>query len=121
MAHRDGYRAQAQSGQAGWQRLGRELRTRQRDTGSYGPILTRRASIDDLVRAQIATRAPAGPNTTGALEEFFHQLEQTIGDRAANLTNKIRTDALLKLIAARRNGWINEAHWAELIRDHLTR
>jgi hypothetical protein len=113
--------AQAQSSLAGWRRLERELRARQRDTAIYGPILTRLASIDDLVRAQIATRAPAGPNTTGALEEFFHQLEQTIGDRAANLTNKIRTDAQLKLIAARRNGWVDEVRWAELIRDHLTR
>jgi hypothetical protein len=113
--------AQAQSSLAGWRRLERELRARQRDTGIYGPILTRLAGIDDLVRAQIATRAPTGPNTTGALEEFFHQLDHTIGDRGANLTNKVRTDALLKLIAARRNGWINEAHWAEVIRDHLTR
>lgn len=111
----------AQSSLDGWQRLDHDLRARQHATGNYGPILTRLAGIDDLVRAQIATRAPAGPNTTGALEEFFHQLDETIGDRAAKLTNKVRTDALLKLIAARRNGWINETRWAELIRDHLTR
>lgn len=113
--------AQAQSSLGGWQRLDHELRARQHTTGNYGPILTRLAGIDDLVRAQIATRAPAGPNTTGALEEFFHQLDETIGDRAAKLTNKVRTDALLKLIAARRNGWINQTRWAELIREHLTR
>jgi hypothetical protein len=89
--------------------------------GRRSRVLIRLAGVDDLVRAQIATRAVAGPNTTGALEEFFHQLDETIGDRAAKLTNKVRTDALLKLIAARRNGWINETHWAELIRDHLTR
>ena len=35
------------------------------------------------------------------------------------MTNKTRTDALLKLIAARRNGWTDETAWAELIRDHL--
>jgi hypothetical protein len=113
--------ARAQSSLTGWQRLDHELRDRQHATGNYGPILTRLAGIDDLIQAQIASRAPAGPNTTGALEEFFHQLDETIGDRAAKLTNKIRTDALLKLIAARRNGWINETRWAELIRDHLTR
>ncbi len=113
--------AQAQSSLGGWQRLERELRALQHTGGNYGPILTRLAGIDDLVRAQIATRAPAGPNTTGALEEFFHQLDETIGDRAAKLTNKVRTDALLKLVAARRNGWINQTRWAELIRDHLTR
>jgi len=35
------------------------------------------------------------------------------------MTNKTRTDALLKLIATRRNGWADETAWAELIRDHL--
>ena len=40
-------------------------------------------------------------------------------DRAARLTNKTRTDALLKLLAAQRNGWANETAWAERIREHL--
>jgi hypothetical protein len=35
------------------------------------------------------------------------------------LTNKTRTDALLKLLAAQRNGWANETAWAERIREHL--
>jgi len=64
---------------------------------------------------------PAGPRSTGAVEEFFGQLENTLGDRASRMTNKTRTDALLKLIAARRNGWADETGWAELIRDHLAR
>jgi hypothetical protein len=50
---------------------------------------------------------------------LFRQLENTLGDRASRMTNKTRTDALLKLIAARRNGWADETAWAELIRDHL--
>lgn len=41
------------------------------------------------------------------------------GDRAARLTNKTRADALLKLLAARRNGWANETAWAQRIREHL--
>ena len=61
------------------------------------------------------------PNSTGALEEFFHQLDQTIGDRAARMTNKPRADALLKLLGAARNGWVDEAEWAEVIRAELTR
>ncbi len=54
-----------------------------------------------------------GPRSTGAVEEFFRQLENTIGDRARRMTNKTRTDALLKLVAARRNGWADETTWAE--------
>ena len=66
-------------------------------------------------------REPQGPRSTGAVEEFFRQLENSIGDRASRMTNKTRTDALLKLIAARRNGWADDRAWAELIRDHLAR
>ena len=67
----------------------------------------------------MASSSHTDPRSTGALEEFFRQLENTIGDRASRMTNKTRTDALLKLIAARRNGWADETAWAELIRDHL--
>jgi hypothetical protein len=35
------------------------------------------------------------------------------------MTNKTRTDGLLKLVAARRNGLVDVTAWAELIRDHL--
>jgi len=55
------------------------------------------------VRYQIATRALPGPHSTGPLEQFLHHLDATIGDRAARLTNKTRTDALLKLLSAQRN------------------
>lgn len=63
----------------------------------------------------------AGPRSTGAVEEFFRQLENTIGDRASRLTNKTRTEALLKLIACRRNSWVDESDWAELIRENLAK
>ena len=37
------------------------------------------------------------------------------------MTNKVRADALLKLLAADRNGWTDEHAWADLIRTHLHR
>ena len=67
-----------------------------------------------LVRYQIATRVLPGP-----LEQFLHHLDATIGGRTARLTNKTRADALLKLLAAQRNGWVNETAWAQRIREHL--
>jgi len=77
------------------------------------------AANDALIRHQIFTRSPDGPHSTGPLEQFFHHLDSTIGDRAAHLTNKARTDALLSLIASQRNGWADETAWTELIRNYL--
>jgi hypothetical protein len=102
----------------GWQKLCDELSKRSRRDGSCRGALKVMLNIRPVVLAQDGA-APAGPRSTGAVEEFFRQLENTIGDRASRMTNKTRTDALLKLIAARRNGWADETAWAELIRDHL--
>jgi hypothetical protein len=106
----------AMAGAKQWLQLNHMLRR-----GGYLNAMNYYQRIDQLVRQQIATRNPAMPNSTGALEEFFHQLDQTIGDRAARMTNKPRADALLKLLGAARNGWVDEAEWAEVIRAELTR
>lgn len=66
-------------------------------------------------------RSPVGPHSTGPLETFFRNLELTIGDRAAKMTNKHRGGALLQLLTARHNAWIDEDPWTDLIRDHLVR
>ena len=102
----------------GWQKLCDALSKRSRRDGSCHGALNMMLNIRPVVLAQDGV-APHGPRSTGALEEFFRQLENTIGDRASRMTNKTRTDALLKLLAARRNGWADETAWAELIRDHL--
>lgn len=103
---------------AGWQALRTEV-TARASAGGYLTAAKTVAANDALVRHQLATRRPEGPHSTGPLEQFFHQLDATLGDRAARLTNKTRTDALLKLIAAQRNGWADQTAWAELIREHL--
>jgi hypothetical protein len=105
---------------AGWQELCDELTKRARRDAGYRGALNALLNMRDVVTAQDGLEVH-GPRSTGAVEEFFRQLENTIGDRASRLTNKARTDALLKLIASRRNGWLDESAWAELIRDHLTR
>lgn len=102
----------------GWQKLCDELSKRSRRDGSCHGAITVMLNIRPVVAVQDGVE-PAGPRSTGAVEEFFRQLDNTIGDRASRMTNKTRTDALLKLIAARRNGWADETAWAELIRDHL--
>ena len=104
---------------AGWQKLCDELNTRTSRDGTCQGALNALLNIRQVVLAQDGLPTH-GPRSTGAVEEFFRQLDNTIGDRASRLTNKTRTDALLKLIAAQRNGWVNEAAWAELIRDRLS-
>ena len=104
----------------GWQTLCDRLSKRSRRDGSCHGALNMMLNIRPVVMAQDGLE-PHGPRSTGAIEEFFRQLENTIGDRASRMTNKTRTDALLTLIAARRNGWADETAWAELIREHLAR
>jgi len=110
--------AAAQHSLAGWQGLRNEVDHRAA-AGGYLSAAKVVSINDTLVRAQIANRRPQGPHSTGPLEQFLHYLDAAIGDRAARLTNRTRTDALLKLLAAQHNGWSNETAWAELIREHL--
>ena len=110
--------ADAQYSPPGWQALRDEIDSRA-CAGGYLAAVKAASANDPLVRYQIATRALPGPHSTGPLEQFLHHLDATVGDRAARLTNKIRADALLKLLAAQRNGWANETAWAERIREHL--
>lgn len=102
------------------QKLSEEVHKRSRRQPGYERALNALRNVRDLVTAQDGLDVH-GPRSTGAVEEFFRQLENSIGDRASRLTNKARTDALLKLIASRRNGWLDESAWAEMIRDHLAR
>lgn len=77
------------------------------------------AKLDALISEQAASRPEDLPLSTGPLEQFFRTLDATLGDRAAKMTNKRRADALLKLLAAQRNGWVHHDRWTALIRKHL--
>jgi len=73
----------------------------------------------DLILAQAASRDRSGPRSTGALEDLYRHLDNILGDRVYQMTNKTRADRLLMLIAADRNGWASERDWADIIRRHL--
>lgn len=104
----------------GWQAYVDEVARRAQDSG-YLNAASSAKRLDPVIRQHASTRPDDGPHSTGPLEQFFRTLDSTIGDRAARMTNKARADALLKLLAAHRNGWVDEKRWAELIRDHLER
>ena len=104
----------------GWQKLFKLISKRAADPTNYDGVINVLLRIRNIVANQAALDI-TGPRSSGAVEEFFRQLDSTIGDRASRLTNKTRTDALLKLIACQRNGWVDESDWAELIRENLAK
>jgi hypothetical protein len=103
---------------AGWKKAFDLVSARAASGANYQGATVTLLRLHDVVKVQ-QTIKPAGPRSSGAVEEFFHQLENIIGARASRLTNKTRTDALLTLIACRRNGWADESAWADLIRETL--
>ena len=106
--------AGAQYSPLGWQVLHDEIDSRAGAGGYLSAVKT--VSGNDTAGA-VPDRLPGLARAT--LEQFLHHLDATIGDRAARLTNKTRADALLNLLAAQRNGWVNETAWAQRIREHL--
>ena len=111
--------ADAQRSVAGWEAFSTEVR-RRAAAGGYENAVNTVNRLDPIIRVQAADQT-RWPRSTGPLEQFFRDLDRTLSDRAARLTNKTRTDALLKLLAARHNHWGSERDWADLVREHLTR
>src|SRR6185312_9817237 len=58
----------------------------------------------ELILTQAVDRDGFGPHSIGPLEEVFRHVDNVLDDRAYTMTNKARTDRLLMLIAADRNG-----------------
>jgi hypothetical protein len=103
---------------ANWAAFEKTLRRRAR-TGGLQATWAWAHRNRGLILAQAASRDRSGPHSTGPLEDVFRHLDNILGDRAATMTNKTRTDRLLMLIAADRNGWTSERDWADIIRRHL--
>jgi hypothetical protein len=111
--------AGAQSSPQAWEQLNAEI-LRRTTTGGYLAALKTVTALRPVVAHQLA-QPLVGPRSVGPLEQFFRELDAHLGPRASKMTNKVRADALLKLLAADRNGWTDEQAWAELIRTHLHR
>lgn len=76
---------------------------------------------DLLIRAQLLRHADGrpGPGSTGPLEAEMRQIRRYFAHRAQGLRNAPRTNLLLRLLVAARNGQADERTWAERIRRHL--
>jgi hypothetical protein len=93
---------------------------------SPGNALKWLTANDDLIRSQLARRADPdpgrrrpGPESTGPLEAHIKWLRHRLAYRAQSLRNAPRTNQLLRLMVAGRNGQADERAWAERIRQHL--
>lgn len=109
----------AQLSPENWTAYRADLLARSRQESGFAGAVTMAAKLDALISEQAASRPDDLPLSTGPLEQFFRTLDATLGDRAAKMTNKRRADALLKLLAAKRNGWVHHDRWTALIRQHL--
>ena len=110
---------------AGWDELTALVAARQARTSEPGQTYNLATkvlnSLDAEVRTALATRpTDVGPRSTGPLEQVFNDVRNKLGDRTHGMTNKRRADALLKLLAAAHNGWVDEDTWTRILREHLT-
>lgn len=112
----------AQLSEENWDAYRKLLRKRAAAEPGYAAAENAAVKLDGLIRTQAFARPDPSdgyPVSTGPLEQFFRTLELSLGDRAARLTNKRRADALLKLLAANRNGWVDHDACTTILREHL--
>ena len=88
---------------------GRSLVLARRWLGRYG----------DRVEAQVASRDPGGPNSTGPVEQVLREVDRRIGDRVGSFTNRARMAKLLALMTLDLSGKADGREWADRLRERL--
>ncbi len=73
----------------------------------------------DRVAAQVATRDPGGPNSTGPVEQVLREVDRRIGDRVGSFTNRARMAGLLALVTLDLTGRPDGRQWADRVRERL--
>ena len=71
------------------------------------------------IAAQVARRDPAGPNSTGPVEQVLREVDRRIGDRVGSFTNRARMGKLLELMALQISGRGDGRQWADRLRERL--
>lgn len=104
-----------------WHELVDAIKT-ERAGGTHGPLTVARRWVETYgprVEAQIATRDPRGPHSTGAVEAILHELDRRLADRAGSFTNRARMTKLLDLMTLELTGRADPRAWADHIRERL--
>lgn len=71
------------------------------------------------IEAQVATRDPGGPNSTGPVEQVLREVDRRIGDRVGSFTNRARMAKLLTLTTLDLTGKADGRAWADRLRERL--
>jgi hypothetical protein len=71
------------------------------------------------IAAQVATRDPAAPHSTGPVEQVLREVDRRIGDRVGSFTNRTRMRKLLALMAVEMSGRADGRRWADRLRERL--
>jgi hypothetical protein len=90
--------------------------------GEQGPLTLATRWLETSGRraeAQIATRNPAGPNSTGPVEKVLVEIDRRIGDRVGSFTNRARMTNLLALMTLDLTGQADGRQWADRLRERL--
>jgi len=69
--------------------------------------------------AQIATRDPNRPHSTGPVEQVLREVDRRIGDRVGSFTNRARMRQLLALMTLDMTGRADHRQWADRLRERL--
>ena len=71
------------------------------------------------VEAQIATRDPRGPNSTGPVEQVLREVDRRIGDRVGSFTKRARMAKLLALMTLDLTGRADGRVWADRVPERV--
>lgn len=71
------------------------------------------------IEAQVASRDPARPNSTGPVEQVLREVDRRIGDRVGSFTNRTRMGKLLALTSLEMSGRADGRQWADRLRERL--
>jgi hypothetical protein len=104
-----------------WTALDQAIRDEQR-AGDHGPLTLAVRWLETYGRraqAQIATRDPNAPNSTGPVEQILREIDRRIGDRVGSFTNRARLTNLLALMTLDVLGKADGRDWADRLRERL--
>jgi len=71
------------------------------------------------IAAQVATRNPKNPGSTGPVEAALREVDRRIADRAGSFTNRARMAKLLALMSLQLAGRADGRQWADRLRERL--
>jgi hypothetical protein len=103
----------------GWQALIDEIAEQRSHEPSLRLAQSWLERYGSRIAAQVATRDPARPNSTGPVEQVLREVDRRIGDRVGSFTNRARMGRLLALIALDIDGRADGRRWADRLRECL--